>query len=152
MCCAVLSRSVVSDSVTPSASVHGDSLGKNTGVACHVFPQGIFPTQRSNPGLLHCGQILCRLSHQRSARILKWVAYLFSSLELEGHGSREGSLGLPPWRDGGKEEGMNLGFILAPEPGLYLNDPRVQGSESVKWQQSIVLLVTLCFAVTGPLG
>ena len=75
-----------------------------------------------------------------------------ASLELEGHGSREGSLGLPPWRDGGKEEGMNLGFILAPEPGLYLNDPRVQGSESVKWQQSIVLLVTLCFAVTGPLG
>ena len=25
--------------------------------------QGIFPTQASNPGLLHCRQILYRLSH-----------------------------------------------------------------------------------------
>ena len=27
---------------------HGDSLGKNTGVGCHAFLQGIFPTQGSN--------------------------------------------------------------------------------------------------------
>ena len=73
-----------------------------------------------------------------------------ASLEPEGRGSREGSLGLPPWRDGGTEEGMNLGFIPAPEPGLYPNDPRLSGSESVKRQQGIVLLVTLCLAVTGP--
>ena len=30
-----------------------DSPGKNTGVSCHAFLQGIFPTQESNPGLLH---------------------------------------------------------------------------------------------------
>ena len=30
----------------------------NTGVGCHFSPQGIFPTQGSNPGLLHCRQIL----------------------------------------------------------------------------------------------
>ena len=35
-----------------------DSPGKNTGVGCHFFLQGIFPTQGSNPGLLHCRQIL----------------------------------------------------------------------------------------------
>ena len=36
----------------PGSSVHGDSPGKNTGVACRFFLQGIFPTQGSNPGLL----------------------------------------------------------------------------------------------------
>ena len=30
----------------------------NTGAGCHFFLQGIFPTQGSNPGLLHCSQIL----------------------------------------------------------------------------------------------
>ena len=59
-------------------SVHGDSLGKNTGVGCHVFLQGIFPTQGPNPGLPHCGWILYCLSRQGSPRILEWVAYLFS--------------------------------------------------------------------------
>ena len=36
------------------SSLHGDSPGKNTGVGCHALLQGIFPTQRSNPSLLHC--------------------------------------------------------------------------------------------------
>ena len=35
-----------------------NSPGKNTGVGCHSLLQGIFPTQESNPGLLHCRQIL----------------------------------------------------------------------------------------------
>ena len=35
-----------------------NSPGKNTAVGCHVFPQGIFLTQGSNPGLLHYRQIL----------------------------------------------------------------------------------------------
>ena len=43
-----------------------DFLGKNTGVDCCSLLQGIFPTQRSNPDLLHCRQILYFLSHQRS--------------------------------------------------------------------------------------
>jgi len=30
--------------------------GKNTGLGCHVLLQGIFPTQVSNLGLLHCRQ------------------------------------------------------------------------------------------------
>ena len=70
--CAVLSHSVMSDSLWP----HGlqptrllcpwDSPGKNTGVGCHALLQGIFPTQWSNWGLLHCRQILYQLSHQRS--------------------------------------------------------------------------------------
>ena len=43
-----------------------NSLGKNTGVGCHFLFQVIFPTQGSNPGLVHCRQILCHLSHQGS--------------------------------------------------------------------------------------
>ena len=38
--------------------VHGNPPGKNTGVGCHAFLQGFFPSQGSNPGLLHCRQIL----------------------------------------------------------------------------------------------
>ena len=34
-------------------SVHGASPGKNIGVDCHALPQGIFPTQGSNPCLFH---------------------------------------------------------------------------------------------------
>ena len=43
-----------------------NSLNKNTGADCHSLLQGIFLTQGSNPGLLHCRQILYHLSHQQS--------------------------------------------------------------------------------------
>ena len=42
----------------PGSSVHGNSPGKNTGVGCHAFLQGIFPTQRLNPSLPHHRWIL----------------------------------------------------------------------------------------------
>ena len=48
----------------PGPSVHGDSLGKNTGVGCHFLLQEIFPTQGSNPHLLHWqvdSLLLCHL-------------------------------------------------------------------------------------------
>ena len=44
-----------------------DSPDKNTGVSCHFLLQESFPTQGSNPGLLHWGQILYGLSHHGSA-------------------------------------------------------------------------------------
>ena len=37
---------------------------KNTGVSSLYLLQGIFPTQESNQGLLHCRQILYQLSYQ----------------------------------------------------------------------------------------
>ena len=43
-----------------------DSPGKNTGMGCHFLLQGIFQTQESNPGLLHCRQILSQLSYKGS--------------------------------------------------------------------------------------
>ena len=52
---------------SPTKLLHPwDSPGKNTGVGSHAFCQGIFPMQGSNPGLPHCRQTLCHLSHQGS--------------------------------------------------------------------------------------
>ena len=56
--------------VSNSLRSHGlyspwNSLGQNTGVGSLSLLQGIFPKQGSNPGLLHCRQILYHLSHQR---------------------------------------------------------------------------------------
>ena len=58
--------------ITPrSPALQADSLPaepqvkpKNTGVGSISLLQGIFPTQRLNPGLLHCRQILYQLSHK----------------------------------------------------------------------------------------
>ena len=60
-------------------TVHGILQARITGVGSLSFLQGIFPTQRSNPGLPHCRWILYQLSHKGSPRILEWVAYPFSS-------------------------------------------------------------------------
>ena len=64
------SFSVVSNSLQP----HGLWLlcpwncpGKNTGLGSHPLLQGILPTQGSNPGLLHCRQILYHLRATREA-------------------------------------------------------------------------------------
>ena len=43
-----------------------DSPGQNTGVDSHFLLQGIYPTQGSNPGLLHYRPIVYHLSHQES--------------------------------------------------------------------------------------
>ena len=45
-----------------------DSPGKNTGVGCHAFLQGIFLTQGSNLQLLHWQADSLPLSHQGSLR------------------------------------------------------------------------------------
>ena len=55
-----------------------NSPGQNTGVGSLSLLEGILPTQRSNPGLLHCRQILYQLNHKGSPRILEWLAYPFS--------------------------------------------------------------------------
>ena len=73
-CTCFLSLSVMSDFLQP----HGlqptrllcpwNSPGQNTGVGCHSLLHGIFPTQGSNPGLLHCRQIVYCVSHQGSLK------------------------------------------------------------------------------------
>ena len=56
-----------------------NSPGQNTGVGSLSLLQGIFLTQGSNPCLPCCRQILYQVSHKGSPRILKWIAYPFSS-------------------------------------------------------------------------
>ena len=73
------SHSVMSESLGP----HGlyspwNSPGWNTGVGSLSLLQGIFPTQESKPGILHCGQILYQLSHKGSSGIPEWASYSFS--------------------------------------------------------------------------
>ena len=46
-----------------------NSPGQNTGVGSLSLLQGIFPTQESNCGLLHCGRILYQVSYQGSPSI-----------------------------------------------------------------------------------
>ena len=68
---------VVSDSWQP----HGlkparflcplNSPGKNVGVGCCFLLLAVFPTQRLNPGLLHCRQIVYHLSHQENPCLVK---------------------------------------------------------------------------------
>ena len=76
-----ISHSVVSDSLLPHG-LYGlyspwNAPGQNTGVCSLLLLQGTFPTQGSNPGLLHCRQFLYQLSHQGS---LKCVRVQFTSV------------------------------------------------------------------------
>ena len=96
----VLSHSLQSHGLLPTKLLcPWNSPGQNTGVGCHFFLQGIFPTQGSNPGLLYLlysRQILsrwatgeARLSSEGSSivplgslHILQFTLYFLNSLLL----------------------------------------------------------------------
>ena len=93
MCCAVLSHSVTSDSMDcspPGASVHGNSLGKNTGVGCHFLFQCMKvksenEVSQSSPTLSDTKD--CSLPGSSvhgifQARVLEWGAIAFSATFL----------------------------------------------------------------------
>ena len=105
----MFSCSVVSDSLQP----HGveptrllcpwDSPGKNIGVDYHALLQGIFPTQRWNPCLLHLlhwqADFLpqCHLGSPKAfLSSVKASAFVPSWVEFPGTSSRLGML-LCPW-------------------------------------------------------
>ena len=50
----------------PGSSVHGIFQARILEWGCRFLLQGIFTTKESNPGLLHCQQILYSLSHRGS--------------------------------------------------------------------------------------
>ena len=110
-----------------SLRLHGldspwNSPGQNTEVGNLSLLQGIFPTQRLNPGLLHCRQILYQLSHKGSPHFGKisyfsvtfyqkpkwtfWVEFSCSVVpnSLQSHGLQYTR---PP--------------CLSPTPGVYPN-------------------------------
>ena len=87
-----MNHSVVSDSLRPRGLqptrllCPWDFPGKNTGAGCHFLLQGIFPTQESNPGLLHC--------RQTQAYVSACVCYIKSMYSLAN--MSKGALLLPP--------------------------------------------------------
>ena len=70
--CVCFSHSVMSDSLQPHGLWPARLLspwnfpGKDTGVDFHFLLQGIFLTQGSNLGLLHCRRMLYHLSYKGS--------------------------------------------------------------------------------------
>ena len=85
----VKNHSVVSYSLWPPRLYSPwNSPGQNTGVGSLSLLQGIFPTQGSNPGLLHCSQILYHLSHRKPRNTgvdsLSLLQEIFPTQELSG--------------------------------------------------------------------
>ena len=120
-------RPVMSDSLQP----HGlqptrllrpwDFPGKSTGVDCYFLLQGIFPTQGSNLGLLHCRQTLYCLSHQGSPNESESCLVLSSSLWLHGL--------YRPGSSPGQNTGVSSFFPSPgdrPNPGIKLESPALQ--------------------------
>ena len=95
--CESESHSTVSDFCDPMDYSPWNSPDWNTGVGSLSLLQGIFPTQGSNPGLLHGRWILYQLSHKGS--IVKWSenvsrSVVFDSLPPHGlHPARLLSMG-----------------------------------------------------------
>ena len=79
----------------PGSSVHGDSLGKNTGVGCHDL---LFPTQGLNMHLLH---------------LLHWQAH---SLPLAPLGSPN------QWQYLNYQKGLCWKLSIPPPPLFFLNE------------------------------
>ena len=89
-CVCVHSLSCVWHFVTLWTVAHQAPLsipGKNTGVGCHALLQGIFPTQGSNPHLLHWQADSLPLSHPGSPR--RWGERFKKADRLfQGHTTR----------------------------------------------------------------
>ena len=81
-----VSHSVMSNSLWPhrlwSTRNPWNSPGKNTGVGSYSLLQGIFQTQGSNLGLLHCRWILYHLSYQGSPKI--FIYFLVAPVQRVG--------------------------------------------------------------------
>ena len=84
------SRDLPNPGIEPrSPTLQADSLPsqppgkpKSTGLGSLTHLQGIFPTQESNRGLLHCRRILYQLSYQESPQITLYICKTFPQEKL----------------------------------------------------------------------
>ena len=130
------SHSIMSTSLWP----HGlcspwNSPGQDSLVGSLSLLQGIFPTQGSNPGLLHCRWILYQLSHKGSPRILEWVACPFSSGSFQPRNQR----GFPalqvdslPTEPQGKPKNSGMGGLSLPQR-IFPTQESNQGLLHCRW-------------------
>ena len=101
-----------------------NSPGKNTGAGCHFLLQEIFLTQRSNPDLLHCRQILYRLRHQGSPQSVwnkYFIAknanhYLTAQFFFKAVSGKWGEDKYSEGRCGAKQHVTSKGFLLSLKP------------------------------------
>ena len=89
--CSVVSSSLQPHGLQPAGLLcPWDSLDKKPGIGCHFLLQGNFLIQGLNPGLLHCRQILYRLSHQGRVFMFRTSLidsyFWFSSIYPQEHG------------------------------------------------------------------
>ena len=61
------------DCSPPGSSILGILQARIQEQVCHSLLQGIFPTQGSNPGLLHCRQILYQLNRMGRSPSMSWL-------------------------------------------------------------------------------
>jgi len=132
VCCAAQSCLTVCGLMVwslPGSSVHGDSPGRSTGVGCHALLQGIFPTQRSNPELPHCRQILYCLSHEGSRDSMDRILIPTRSSVLEEERSKSKS----------SSRTITILYIAESHPGALINSVENSYIEGSKW--TVVLMV-----------
>ena len=117
----------------PGSSVHGDSLGKNTGGGSLSLLQGIFLTQELNPRLLLYRQILYHLSHQVSPmERTDQISCSVVSDSLRPHGLQPARL-LCPWGFSRQEYRSGLPCPLSgdlPNPGIEPRSSALQADSS----------------------
>ena len=135
LCLCMLSHSVVSYSLRP----HGlqparflcpwDSPGRNTRVGHHFLLQGIFPTQRQNPCLLHLlhwqvdSSPLCHLgSPLEPLRFIYFIFYVFDSCRCYVHIRPEKEVGFifSIQRSSCYKSFYETGFIFPIDMTLYM--------------------------------
>ena len=58
-----------------------NSLSKNTGMGCHSLLQRIFPTQGSNPDLLHAGKLFTIWATGKTSKVISEIIKLYISLK-----------------------------------------------------------------------
>ena len=63
--------------------------------SCHFLLQRIFPTQGSNPGVPHCREILCHLSHQGSPLLLTNIILIDGKQPIQYPPASKTKVGLP---------------------------------------------------------
>ena len=113
-----------------------NSPGKNTGVDRHSLLREIFPTQRLNPGLLHCRQTRYLLNRQGSPanssyRTLYQVVIVVKSLPDNLGDMRDTSLILRSGRSPVGEHGNPLQYSCKENP----MDRGPWGQQSIRLQR-----------------
>ena len=118
------------------------SPGNNSRVGCHFLLQGIFLTQGSNPGLLHCRQILYCLSHQGSSKLMG------NTKRVEGKGSPQLSMTFrsPCFRPGSFSLCCGRHFS---HHCLYASTSGSVSPEDVSWGQLVLEFQRMAWSEPG---